>query len=150
VLTDVVGEAENDAAAARKGAAGSGVPGAVRAACVILSLEALALVGVAAFYLYDTAAGSPHSVAGALLGAAFAVLGAIVLLFGARGLLRLRPAARTPIVVLQLLALPVSYSLAFQAGLPAIGGPILIAALAVIYLLFTPPARAALDRDISR
>jgi hypothetical protein len=150
VLTDVVGEAEKDAAAARKGTAGSGVPRAVRAACVILSLEALALVGVAAFYLYDTAVGSPHSVAGALLGAAFALLGATVLVLGARGLLRLRPAARTPIVVLQLLALPVSYSLAFQAGLAAVGGPILVAALAVIYLLFTPPARAALDRDISR
>lgn len=117
---------------------------------MILFLEALALVGLAAFYLYDTAVGSPNSVAGALFGAGFAVLGAVVLLLGARGLLRLRPAARTPIVVLQLLALPVAYSLAFQAGLAAIGVPILAAALAVIYLLFTPPARAALDRDISR
>lgn len=150
MLTDVVGDAENDAAAAHDGTAGNRVPRAVRAASVILSLEALALVGVAAFYLYDTAVGSPHSVAGALLGAAFAVLGAIVLLLGARGLLRLRPGARTPIVVLQLLALPVSYSLAFQAGLAVVGGPILVAALAVIYLLFTPPARAALDRDITR
>jgi hypothetical protein len=115
-----------------------------------LVLEAAALVGIAAFYLYDTAVGSPHSVAGALLGAAFALLGAAVLVLGARGLNHLRPAARTPVIVLQLLALPVSYSLAFQAGLPGIGGPILVAALAVIYLLFTPPARAALDRDISR
>jgi hypothetical protein len=113
-------------------------------------LEALALVGIAAFYLVDTAFGSPHSVAGALLGAALALFGAGVLMLGARGLQRLRPAARTPVVVLQLLALPVSYSLAFQAGLPAVGGPILVAALAVIYLLFTPPARAALDRDLSR
>ncbi|MDT4938982.1 MAG: hypothetical protein QOG80_2653, partial [Pseudonocardiales bacterium] len=44
--------------------------------------------------------------------------------------------------------LPVSYSLAFQAGLVAYGGPMLVAALAVLYLLFTPPARAALDREI--
>jgi hypothetical protein len=150
VLTDVVGEAGNDAAAHGGTAGNSAVPRAVRAACTILALEALALLGIAAFYLYDTAVGSPHNVAGALLGAAFAALGAVGLLLGARGLLRLRPAARTPIVVLQLLALPVSYSLAFQAGLAVIGGPILVAALAVIYLLFTPPARAALDRDITR
>ena len=52
--------------------------------------------------------------------------------------------------MLQLLALPVSYSLAFQAGRVGYGGPILVAALAVLYLLFTPPARAALDRDHAR
>jgi hypothetical protein len=45
-----------------------------------------------------------------------------------------------------LLAVPVSYSLAFQAHRVAYGGPILLAALAVLYLLFTPPARTALDR----
>jgi hypothetical protein len=67
----------------------------------------------------------------------------------ARGLLRLRPAARTPVVVLQVLALPVGYSMAFQAGVVAYGGPILVAAVVVLYLLFTPPARAALDREPS-
>jgi hypothetical protein len=66
----------------------------------------------------------------------------------ARGLFRLRPAARTPAVVIQLLALPVSYSLAFQAGRVDYGAPILLSALAVIYLLFTPPVRAVLDRTI--
>jgi hypothetical protein len=59
----------------------------------------------------------------------------------------LRPAARSPIVVLQLLALPVAYSLAFQADRIAYGAPIMLAALAVIFLLFTPPAREVLDRD---
>jgi hypothetical protein len=126
------------------------VPGAVRAAVALLAVEALGLVGVAAFLVFDTIAGDPHSVAGALLGALFALLGAAVLLAAGRGLLRLRPAARTPVVVLQLLALPVSYSLGFQAGRVAVGGPMLLVALAVLYLLFTPPARAALDRDITR
>jgi hypothetical protein len=64
----------------------------------------------------------------------------------ARALLRLRPAARTPVLVLEALALPVSYSLAFQAGRVGYGGPILVGALAVLYLLFTPPVRAVLDR----
>ena len=48
--------------------------------------------------------------------------------------------------MLELLALPVSYSLAFQSHLPVYGAPIMLSALAVLYLLFTPAARAALDR----
>lgn len=122
------------------------VPGQVRAAAAIVLLEALALVGVALFLVVETALGHPANVAGALSIAGFCVAGAFVLGFAARGLLRLRPAARTPVIVLQLLALPVSYSLAFQAHRVGYGGPILVAALAVLYLLFTPPARAALDR----
>jgi hypothetical protein len=78
------------------------------------------------------------------------VAGAAVLALAARALLRLSPAARTPVVVLQVLALPVAYSLAFQAHRVGYGGPILLAALVVLYLLFTPPVRAVLDRDITR
>ena len=136
--------------AAAEGGAPSVVPGPIRAACAILGLEALALLATAGFLVFDTIVGTPHSVAGALLGALFAVGGAAVIALGARGLLRLRPVARTPVVVLQLLALPVAYSLAFQAGLVGYGGPILVAALSVLYLLFTPPARAVLDRELPR
>ncbi len=64
-----------------------------------------------------------------------------------RGLLHLRPAARTPVVVVEALALPVAYSLAFQANRVGYGGPILLTALAVLYLLFTPPVRTVLDRE---
>jgi hypothetical protein len=51
------------------------------------------------------------------------------------------------VVVLQLLALPVAFSLTFQAGRVQYGGPVLVVALAVLFLLFTPPARLALDRE---
>lgn len=122
------------------------LPGAVRAAVSIVLLEALALTGATIFLLADTAFGTPSDLARALLTAAFAATAAVALVFAARGLWHLRPAARTPVVVLQLLALPVAYSLAFQAHRVGYGGPILVAALAVLYLLFTPPARAALDR----
>jgi len=123
------------------------VPRPLLAASVIVALESLALTATAAFLVVDTAIGHPDSVGRALLGAALALVGALALAFGARGLVRLRSSARTPVVVLQLLALPVSYSLAFQAGRVGYGGPILVAALAVLYLLFTPPARAVLDRQ---
>jgi hypothetical protein len=123
------------------------VPGPLRAACAVLGLEVLALVAAAIVLVVKTVTGDPNSLARALLGAAFALIGALALALAARGLLHLRPAARTPVVVIQLLALPVSYSLAFQAGRYDYGGPILVAALAVLYLLFTPPARAVLDRE---
>jgi hypothetical protein len=124
-------------------------PGPVRAAVVIVLMQALGLVAAAAFLLIESVTGDPDSLGRALLGAVLAVSGALVLFLCGRALLRVRPAARTPIVVLELLALPVGYSLAFQAGRIAYGGPILLAALAVLYLLFTPPAREALNRPDS-
>jgi hypothetical protein len=76
-----------------------------------------------------------------------AVAGGAVLVLLGRALLRIRGWARSPVIVLQLLALPVGYSLAFQAGLPVYGGPILVLAVAELYLLFTPEARAAFWGD---
>ena len=99
--------------------------------------------------LVSTAFGTPESVGRGVLDGAMALLAAVVLRLGARGLLLLRPAARTPVVVLQLLAVPVAYSLGIQAGKVAYGGPMLLAALATLYLLFTPPVRAVLERDRS-
>jgi hypothetical protein len=120
----------------------------VRAAVAIIAIEALALLGVSAWLVIEAIFGHPKTVAGALSTAGLSIAGAALLALGARGLFRLSPAARTPVLVLQLLAIPVSYSLAFQADRVAYGGPILVAAVAVIYLLFTPPARAALDREL--
>ena len=130
--------------------AATSVPGPLRAAVAIIGLEALALVAAAVVLIVKTVSGSPNDIWRALLGAALALAGAAALAFGARALLRLRPAARSPIVVLQLLALPVSYSLWFQAGVAVYGAPIMVAALATLFLLFTPPAREALDRDLPR
>ena len=121
-------------------------PAPVRSAVAIIGLEALALLVAAGILITKTIVGHPGSVWRALLDAAFALVGAGLLALAGRGLWHLRPAARTPVIVLQLLALPVSYSLAFQAGRVGYGGPILVAAVAVLYLLFTPPAREALDR----
>jgi hypothetical protein len=119
-------------------------------ACVIILAQALALLAAAAVLVVKTIDGSPGSVARALLGAAFAVAGAVLFALCSRGIYRGRPAARTPVVVLEILCIPVAYSLAFQAGRIGYGGPIFVSALAVLYLLFTPPARAVLDRDIRR
>jgi hypothetical protein len=123
------------------------VPRPLTIACMIIGLEALGLLVATGVLVAKAVSESHGSLARALLGAAFGVLGAAVLALCARGLLRLRPAARTPVVVLELLTLPIGYTIAFDDGEVGYGGPILIAALAVLYLLFTPPARAVLDRE---
>jgi hypothetical protein len=122
------------------------VPKPLKLACGLLGLEALGLLAGGIALLVDTVVGHPTDRASALLAAAFAALAAVSLGFGARGLLHLRPAARTPMVVLQILAVPVGYQLAFDSDRPEWGGPILVCALVVLYLLFTPPVRAVLDR----
>jgi hypothetical protein len=123
------------------------VPGPLRAAVVLILIESLSLLAATGFLVYSTVTGRPSEVARALLGAAIALLGAAGLAAGARGLWHLSSAARSPIVVVQLLALPVGYSLGFQAGRIGYGGPIMAVALATLFLLFTPPVREALDRD---
>lgn len=117
-------------------------------ACVLIGLQALALVAAAGVVLVKAATQTSSDLTGALLLGAIALAGAVALGACLRALLRLRPAARTPVVVIELLALPVSYTLAFQADRVGYGAPILLSALAVIYLLFTPPVREVLDRPV--
>ena len=117
-------------------------------ACVLIALQGLALIAAAMVVLVKAATQTSHDLTGALLLGAIALAGAGALGVCVRSLLQLRPAARTPVVVVELLVLPVSYTLAFQADRVAYGAPILLSALAVIYLLFTPPVREVLDRSI--
>ena len=128
-------------------AAPPAAPRPLRVAIVLLWLEVVGLLGGAGVLVDKTITGRPSDVAGALLGASFAVAAAVLLAFAARGLARLKAVFRSPVVVLQLLALPVAYDLAFQAGRVEYGGPILLVALATLFLLFTPASRAVLDRE---
>ncbi|MEP6599371.1 MAG: hypothetical protein ABJB98_08000 [Actinomycetota bacterium] len=124
---------------------GAVIPAPLRIAAAVVAVESFALVVIGLVLLVKTVTGHPDNLGRALLGAAMALLGAAILGLCARGLVALRAGARSPVLVLQLIALPVGYSLAFQAGRIGYGGPILLAAAVVLYLLFTRPARAALD-----
>jgi hypothetical protein len=121
-------------------------PTPLRIAVVLILLQAATLVAIAAIVVVKTVTGHPDNVARALLDALLALCGAAVLAGCARGLSHLRPAARAPVVVIELLTTVVSFSLGFQAGLIQYGGPLLLSAVAVLYLLFTPPVRDVLDR----
>jgi hypothetical protein len=120
-------------------------PREIVGAAALSALEGVVLAGIAVLLVVKTAVGNPNSVLGALSGALLALFGAAVLIGLARPILRLRRWARTPIVVLQVIWLPVGFSLTFQAGLPGYGAPLLAVALAILVLFATPGGRGAFD-----
>lgn len=122
------------------------MPVTVRWASLLTMIEAAALLGAAVALLLLTAVHTSTRLWAAFTVAGFALLGASVLLVCSRGLRRGRTSARIPVVLLQLLALPVGYSLGFQAHEYLYGVPIMAVALAVLGLLFTPSANTALGR----
>ncbi|NHI19793.1 hypothetical protein H9L10_02960 [Phycicoccus endophyticus] len=105
------------------------------AACVV---EALALAGFAAFYLYELARGEGSDAARVAMSAVTILLGAAGLAALARGWLGAARWPRTPTVVVNLLLLPVGVSL-LQAGRPVLG--VVVLALAVVALGATVAAR---------
>ena len=122
------------------------VPPPLRLAARIVLVQAAALAVTAAVLIGLAFLHSTTRLWAAIAVAAFALLGALVLYLCARGLLALRPSSRSPVILLELIALPVGYSLGIQAGRLLFGIPVLLSALAVLVLLFTPAARTALDR----
>ncbi len=122
-------------------------PETVRFAALVVFAQAAALAVITVVLLVLAAVHSSQRLWAALAIAAFALLGALICYLCGRGLLGLRPSARSPIVLLELLALPVGFSLGVQAGRPLAGVPVLVSAVAVLLLLFTPTARAALNRS---
>jgi len=123
-----------------------GLPAGIRAAAVLVLAEAAALAVTAVVLLVLAFVHTTTRLWAAVAIVGFALLGAAVLALCARGLLRLRPAARSPVILVQLLAVPVGYSLGIQAGRPLVGVPILAVAIAVLVLLLLPSSRQALDR----
>lgn len=119
-------------------------PTSVRLAGLVLVVEAAGLVLLGAVDLAKVVTGSPRSTVFAVVAAGLAVGTAGVLLLLSRALRRLRGWAYTPTIVLQLLALPVGYSLAVQAGLWAYGGPVLLLALGELAALIAPSSRRTL------
>ena len=109
-------------------------------------LEAAALAVAAAVLLVLAFVHTTTRLWAAVAIVGFALLGAAVLALCARGLAQLRPSARSPVILVQLLAVPVGYSLGIQAGRALIGVPILLLAITVLVLLMLPSSRQALDR----
>ena len=114
----------------------------VTRAAVLVAVEGVALTVLGIGYGAAGVVGEPFDRAATLLEAGFAVLAGVLVLLVARGLRRVAGWARSPAVVLQLLALPVGVGLV-QGRVWFAAVPVLLLAGAVLYQLATPQARLA-------
>ena len=119
------------------------MPVTLRWAVSLLGAETLAMVVVSIFLLYEDMAGTATSTRGAVMVTLFAVLLAGLLALLGLALWRRRAWARGPAIVLQLLALPIGYSMA-SGGLPWLGIPVMAIGLAGAAALLAPATRTAL------
>ncbi|RFU84793.1 hypothetical protein DY218_20590 [Streptomyces triticagri] len=120
-------------------------PVRLTAAAALAALEGLALVAAGGYLLVEGVFGSPDSAEQAVTGGVTMIVLAALPLIAARGLLKLRRWARGPVLVTQILALPVAWQL-LQADSLLIPGGIALAAVAIttLALLLNPESTEAL------
>lgn len=115
----------------------------LRRAGVLVIAEGVALSAVSGIYTVSLIIGSPASRAIGLFGAALGLLAGVALVLLGRAVGRGRRAALSPVVLAQVLALPIAYTLVSDRQ-PLAGALIALPAATVLGLLFaTPAGRAA-------
>lgn len=110
------------------------VPVQVRRAAAVVLVEGAGLVLLCAFYAGRVLLGRPQNRALALAGAAMGLAAGMTVLLLARALSRGRRAAASPVLIAQLLSLPVGVGLA-QGHLPLYAVAVLLPAVVVLALL---------------
>ncbi|PRY02057.1 hypothetical protein [Allonocardiopsis opalescens] len=113
------------------------------AAAGLQAVEALALLGTAGYLAVEMLSGRSAGIGFSLPLLVLAVVAGAVLARVSWGLLRLNTWARTPVVLCQLLALPVGFTLV-QGGQVAAGAVLLVVAVAALAMVFAPPTTSAL------
>ena len=122
---------------------GPEAPVAVRRAALVVAVEAALVLGAALVVLWLTLTSDPDSVGRALAEVVYVGAFGVALVVAAAGLRRVAAWARGPVVVLQILLGLFGYSTAFPGGQPLLGIPLIVLAVAELYLLATPEARLA-------
>jgi hypothetical protein len=118
----------------------------VARAALLVAVEGLVLLVLGVVYGAAGIVGDPFDRTATLLEAGLAVLVGVLVLLVARGLGEVRGWARSPAVVVQLLALPVGVGLV-QGRVWAAAVPVLLLAGSVLWCLATPEARLAFRED---
>jgi uncharacterized membrane protein len=131
----------SDDAAAQGTAPPDEVSRELRIAAVLVLAQAVALAVLAVVLAVKALTGHPHSLGGALGIAGFALVGAVILGLCGRGLQRGLRTSVAPVIVIEVPAAAVGFSLGIQAARPGYGLPILLSALAILVLLFSPGGR---------
>jgi hypothetical protein len=121
------------------------MPSTLRWAVVLVGAEAVGLGALLIFLLYEDATAKASSVSGAVVVTVYTALMAALLGLLAWGLSRRRAWARGPAVVLQILALPIGYSMA-TSGLGWLGVLLIVVGLSGAAALLARPTRAALSQ----
>jgi hypothetical protein len=115
-------------------------PGAVRAAGLVVAVQGVAALVVAAVLAVRGVAGADQRAVNGLGTALWFLLVGGVVLAGGRGLVMGKRWGRGLAVVTQLLLLPVAWYLAIGSHQPAFGIPVGLVGLTVLGLLFSPAA----------
>jgi hypothetical protein len=120
------------------------VPATLRWAVWLLAAEAAGLVAIAGVLGYDAATATSQSATSAVAIVVFTLLVAAIVGWLSVSLARRRRWARGPAVVVQLLLLPIGYSVATN-GIAAVGILMIVIGLAGVATLLAPATRAALE-----
>ena len=122
-------------------------PRVVRVAAGLVATEGAVLVALSVVYAGFIGFGDPHRRGLALFIAAIGFAFGLALLLAARGLYRRRRAAYSPIVLLQMLALPVGIGLIQGGDQPWIAVAVLVPSLVVLGLLVGTPSGRSMHED---
>lgn len=118
-------------------------PFTLTVAAVVEAVEGAAALTFGLFVGWETVTGKPVDPPSAIGVTVLAILGGVGMLAVARGLSLKRRSSRSPAVVSQILALPVSWSL-IQSGQYGYGVPLIILAVTALVLLLTRASHDAL------
>ncbi|MFI7609642.1 hypothetical protein E1286_34655 [Nonomuraea terrae] len=125
----------------------NGRPLSLLIATAVVALEGLVAAGLGVFAAVEALTGTPVDLSTALAEAVFALLvGAGLLWVAGGGLFRTQRWGRSPAVLAQIFLLPVAYTL-IQSGVPQLGIPLAVVAVAGIATLLAPPTTHALYGD---
>jgi hypothetical protein len=120
-----------------------GAPRAVRLAGLVAAAQGAGVLVATGVLGVATTLEPPDSYGRALFTVVLGVAAGALLLRIGQGIARVEGWARAPVVVAQILLIPVGYTLAVTAQRPLYGVPILALCAAEICLLLTPEARLA-------
>lgn len=114
----------------------------MRLAAALVAVESIAIAGLSLVLLVRLATGHPYNAALGVFAALLGLLTAAALGWWTRGLLAGRRGALSPVVLAQLIALPVGWNSAHHGA--RLGGyvALLLAAATLLTLFATPAARA--------
>jgi hypothetical protein len=112
----------------------------------LLLLQATALAAVTVYLVYLNVTANWTTAEMALSTTGYVALMTVAFFFVGISLARRRRWARGPAIVIELLQIPIGYTM-LTGGLPAVGAPVLVLGLAGAALLFAPTTRRDLGLD---